>query len=224
MKKLLLEFLGSFGSLFFGCIIEMFVIYFLNGLHPSFMYFLIAVGFAVSFSVFYNLCNLFSLSSLNPLFTFSLWLKDEMKFFQMISTIFMQALGALLSGVLVSFFFSNFQEGLILGKNSSFFHTTFNSILLTEFITSFVLICVFLFTRKKFPTGNLGGWLLGFFLLLLIWFFIPFTGNCVNPVRGLVSNLFVDVDTFCQLGYYIFSSLAGALFATIIYHFTSYNL
>ena len=224
MKRLLLEFLGSFGYLLFGSIIELFTIYYLNISFMPFKFFIIALGFAFSFGVIYSLCNLFWEIDINPLFTFTKWLKNDISFYKMISTIFMQVLGAIEAGLLILLLFPSLMDGLVIGVgNHILFSTHFNTIVLTEFIVSFIFTIIYSGIKEKIQSKKICGLILGFSLFILLFISIPFTGGSVNPARGFVSNLFVNFDTLCQLGFYFFSSLAGALFSTIIYHTLSYR-
>lgn len=224
MKRLILEFLGSFVYLLFGCIIELFVIHYLSIPVFSLKIFIIALGFATSFGIIYSLCNLFYDVDINPLFTFTSWLKNDISFYKMISTIFIQILGAVEAGLVILLFLPNLLDSLVIGAgNHLLFSSSFNMIILVEFIASFIFTFSYFVIGKKVSSKKIRSLVLGTLLFLLLFISIPFTGGSVNPARGFVSNLFVNLDTLCQLGFYLFSSLAGALFSTIIYHFLSYH-
>lgn len=224
MKRLILEFLGSFLYLLFGCIIELFVIHYLSISIFPLKVFIIALGFAISFGVIYSLCNLFYNVDINPLFTFTSWLKNDISFYKVISTIFIQILGAVEAGLVILLFLPNLLDSLVIGaSNHHLFSSSFNTIILVEFMASFVLTFAYFVIQKKIQSKKLRGLLLGILLFLLLFISIPFTGGSVNPARGFVSNLFVNFATLCQLNFYLFSSLAGALFSMIIYHFLSYH-
>ena len=224
MKRLILEFLGSFLYLLFGCIIELFVIHYLSISIFPLKVFIIALGFAISFGVIYSLCNLFYDVDINPLFTFTSWLKNDISFYKVISTIFIQILGAVEAGLVILLFLPNLLDSLVIGaSNHHLFSSSFNTIILVGFMASFVLTFAYFVIQKKIQSKKLRGLLLGILLFLLLFISIPFTGGSVNPARGFVSNLFVNFATLCQLNFYLFSSLAGALFSTIIYHLLSYH-
>lgn len=224
MKRLILEFLSSFVYLLFGCIIELFAIYYLPVSFFSLKVLIIALGFAVSFGIIYSLCNLFCDTDINPLFTFTSWLKNDISFRRMISIIFLQILGAVESGLVILLFLPNLRDGLVIGVDKLLlFSSSFDTIILVEFIVSFVFIFIYFIVQKKISSKTVRGLILGVLLFLLLFISIPFTGGSVNPARGFVSNLFINFDTLCQLGFYLCSSLAGALFSTIIYHILSYH-
>lgn len=224
MKGLILEFLGSFLYLLFGCIIELFVIHYLSISIFPLKVFIIALGFAISFGVIYSLCNLFYNVDINPLFTFTSWLKNDISFYKVISTIFIQILGAVEAGLVILLFLPNLLDSLVIGaSNHHLFSSSFNTIILVGFMASFVLTFAYFVIQKKIQSKKLRGLLLGILLFLLLFISIPFTGGSVNPARGFVSNLFVNFATLCQLNFYLFSSLAGALFSMIIYHLLSYH-
>ena len=224
MKRLILEFLGSFLYLLFGCIIELFVIHYLSISIFPLKVFIIALGFAISFGVIYSLCNLFYNVDINPLFTFTSWLKNDISFYKVISTIFIQILGAVEAGLVILLFLPNLLDSLVIGaSNHHLFSSSFNTIILVGFMASFVLTFAYFVIQKKIQSKKLRGLLLGILLFLLLFISIPFTGGSVNPARGFVSNLFVNFATLCQLNFYLFSSLAGALFSMIIYHLLSYH-
>ena len=224
LKRLILEFLGSFGYLLFGCIIELFVIHYLSIPIFSLKVLIIALGFATSFGIIYSLCNLFYDVDINPLFTFTSWLKNDISFYKVISTIFIQILGAVEAGLVILLFLPNLLDSLVIGaSNHHLFSSSFNTIILVGFMASFVLTFAYFVIQKKIQSKKLRGLLLGILLFLLLFISIPFTGGSVNPARGFVSNLFVNFATLCQLNFYLFSSLAGALFSMIIYHLLSYH-
>ncbi len=224
MKRLLLEFLGSLGYLLFGSIIELFTIYYLNISFMPFKFFIIAFGFAISFGVIYSLCNLFCEIDINVLFTFVKWLKNNISFYKMVSTIFMQVLGAVEAGLLILLFLPSLIDGLVIGVGDHIlFSTDFNTIILTQFVVSFIFTIIYFVIKEKTQSKKVCGLILGICLFILLFISIPFTGGSVNPARGFVSNLFVNLDTLCQLGFYLCSSLAGALFSTIIYHTLFYH-
>lgn len=224
MKRLILEFLGSFLYLLFGCIIELFVIHYLSIPIFSLKVLIIALGFATSFGIIYSLCNLFYDVDIHPLFTFTSWLKNDISFYKMISTIFIQILGAVEAGLVILLFLPNLLDSLVIGVgNHLLFSSSFNTIILVEFIASFVFTFSYFVIKKKIQSKKMWGLLLGILLFLLLFISISFTGGSVNPARGFISNLFVNFDTLCQLNFYLFSSLAGALFSTIIYHLLSYH-
>ena len=210
MKRLLLEFLGSLGYLLFGSIIELFTIYYLNISFMPFKFFIIAFGFAISFGVIYSLCNLFCEIDINVLFTFVKWLKNNISFYKMVSTIFMQVLGAVEAGLLILLFLPSLIDGLVIGVGDHIlFSTDFNTIILTQFVVSFIFTIIYFVIKEKTQSKKVCGLILGICLFILLFISIPFTGGSVNPARGFVSNLFVN--------------LAGALFSTIIYHTLFYH-
>ena len=57
MKKMLLEFGGSFGYLLFGAIIQLYVMNFIPNINFILEMFLISLGYAFSFFLIYTLCN-----------------------------------------------------------------------------------------------------------------------------------------------------------------------
>ena len=187
-------------------------------------FFIIALGFAISFGVIYSLCNLFFEIDINPLFTFTKWLKNNISSYKMISTIFMQVLGAVEAGLLIHLMLPSLTDALVIGVGDYIlFSADFNTIVLTEFVVSFIFTTIYFVIKEKIQSKKVCGLILGISLFLLLFISIPFTGGSVNPARGFISNLFVNFDTLCQLGFYLCSSLAGALFSTIIHHTLSYH-
>ena len=106
MKKLILELLCSFGYLFLGSMIELYV----TTIFPleNFVLEMIfsSLGFAISFSWLYFLTNRKYRLEINPIFTFSLWLRNQISFRQLFITILFQLLGAVLAGGLLYVLFS----------------------------------------------------------------------------------------------------------------------
>lgn len=223
MKRLVLEFLGSLGYLLLGCIIELLVVHFFTTSNFFWQVLLIALGFALAFGIFYSLSNSIYDIDVHPLFTFSSWLTNHISFYKMLSIILVQILGAIDAGFIISLVSPNLLNHLILGVTSPFVVSSFNTILLIEFFVAFIFISVYFYIKNKISSKKSQGLALGVLLFLLLVVSIPFTGGSVNPARGFVSNLYVNLNTLCQLGVYIFPSLAGALFSTIIYHLMTYR-
>lgn len=224
LKRLMLEFVGSLSYLLVGCIIELIVVHFLPIDFFVLKIVIIALGFSASFGIIYSLCNLKCNVDINPLFTFATWLKSDISFYKMLSTIFIQILGAVEAGFIILLFFSSIFDSLTLGVgNNLLFSASFNKIVLGEFLGSFIFTFFYFFSKHTNYSVKFRGLVLGLLLFLLLFVLIPFTGGSVNPARGFVANLFVNFDMCCQLGFYLVSSLAGALFSTIIYHFLSYH-
>ena len=76
--------------------------------------------------------------------------------------------------------------------------------------------------KDKIRSDMLNNVLLSVLFFALLFSTIPYTGGSVNPIRSLLTNLFVNFDYLRQGFFYLFSSLGGALIASIIYHIISY--
>ena len=100
----------------------------------------------------------------------------------------------------------------------SMLNASLDNVILIEFIFSFILVFCYLTMQDKISSSKLFGILCSLLFFVLLFFSIPYTGGCVNPNRSLVSNIFVNTDSLRQIWIYVLSSLAGTVFATIIYH------
>lgn len=219
VKKIVLEFFGSFFYLFLGCLLEILVFHFLPINNFILEIFLIAIGFAVPFFLIYNVLNMFNVVEINPVFTFSLWLRNQISYKSLFLTIFSQFLGGLSAGFLLLLIFPKNISNLVIGyDNFSMFHTPLNKIILIEFLFSFIFVFCFLIAKDKKELSNFKGLFLGGLLFLILFFSIPYTGGCVNPSRSIVANIFVNYDSLRQTWIYILTSFAGSVFATTIYH------
>lgn len=219
MKKLILEFSSSFSYLLFGAIVEIVVLNYLPLSNFIFQILLIAVGYAASFGVFYTFFNKVDSTDGNPIFTFSSWLLNKISNKEFITIIVSQILGGFVAGFLLWLVFSESIKVLALGYGSfSMFQSSLDSIILIEFLFSFVFVIVRSILQDKIKLKKYQGLILGFLFFCLLFFSIPYTGGSVNPVRPLLSNLYVNQDCLRQSLFYILSPLAGSLFASIIYH------
>lgn len=218
-KKNMLEFLGSFFYLFLGCLLEILVFHFLPINNFILEIFLIAIGFAVPFFLIYSILNEFNVVEINPVFTFSLWLRNQLSYKSLFLTMFSQFLGGLTAGFLLLLIFPKNISSLVIGyDNFSMFHTPLNIIILIEFLFSFLFVFCFLISKDKKELLKLKGLFLGGILFLILFFSIPYTSGCVNPIRSIVANIFVNFDSLRQTWIYILTSFAGSVFATTIYH------
>lgn len=223
MKKILLEFIASFSYLFLGCLIELLVINFLPIHNFILELFMIAISFAMVFGLFYTLTNKIETVEINPTFSFSLWLRNQMTSKGLILTIFSQLFRGLLASGILFLLFPKQLESLGVGYgDASFLHASLDTIILIELLFSFVFVFCFLIAKDKKKLRPLNGVFLGTLLFLLIFFAIGYTGCCVNPIRAITVNLFVNEDYLRQSVFYLLSSLAGSLLATILYHVYSY--
>ena len=155
----------------------------------------------------------------NPIFTFSLWLRNQIPGKIAFVTILSQCLGAILAGFVLSFAFHDGISDIVAGYGEfSMLNASLDNVILIEFIFSFILVFCYLTMKDKISSSKLSGILCSLLFLVLLFFSIPYTGGCVNPNRSLVSNIFVNTDSLRQIWIYVLSSLAGTVFATIIYH------
>ena len=222
MKKLILELLCSFGYLFLGSMIELCV----TTIFPleNFVLEMIfsSLGFAISFSWLYFLTNRKYRLEINPIFTFSLWLRNQISFRQLFITILFQLLGAVLAGGLLYVLFSDISS-LVLGYGThSIFYASLNTILLIEMLFSFVLVFCFLILIDSNIHYKKRSVLLGIILFILLFLSIPYTGGVVNPLHSISINLFVNSDSLRQSWIYALSNLAGSLLAVTFYCFYSF--
>lgn len=223
MKKILWEFISSFSYLFLGCLIELLVINFLPIYNFILELFIIAFSFGVVFGLFYTLINKIVAIEINPIFSFSLWLRNQMTGKEVITTILSQLLGGVFaSGILFLIFPQQFASLGVGYGDASFLQASLDTIILIELLFSFLFVFCFLIAKDKKELSQLRGMFLGTLLFLLIFFSIGYTGCCVNPIRAVTVNLFVNEDYLRQSVFYLLSSLAGSLLATILYHVYSY--
>ena len=97
------------------------------------------IRFAISFGVIYSLCNLFFEIDINPLFTFTKWLKNNNSSYKMISTIFMQVLGAVEAGLLIHLMLPSLTDALVIGVGDYIlFSADFNTIVVTDDLFKFL--------------------------------------------------------------------------------------
>ena len=219
MKKVGLEFFTSFFYLFIGCLFEIFVLKYFPWDNFLVEVLLISMLFAFSFAIAYIFGNLHEKIEVNPIFTFSLWLRNQIPGKIAFITILSQCLGAILAGFVLSLAFHGGISDIVAGYGEfSMLNASLDNVILIEFIFSFILVFCYLTIKDKISSSKLSGILCSLLFLVLLFFSIPYTGGCVNPNRSLVSNIFVNTDSLRQIWIYVLSSLAGTVFATIIYH------
>lgn len=222
MKKYILEFSGSFGYLLLGSIIQLFIFQFFPFSNLIIKMMIVSIGYSLFFGIIHILCNSISHVEINPIFSFSLWLKNQMATNQFVLTILFQILGGIICGIILYTLFPTQIFNLALGYGElNMFQSTLDSIIWIESLFSFVFVFVFFILNEKLKNKILQGAILGILFFFLLFFSIPYTGGSVNPIRALISNPFVNSDYLRQMWIYILSPLAGALFSTIIYHIGS---
>ena len=219
MKKVGLEFFSSFFYLFIGCLFEILVLKYFPWDNFLVEVLLISMIFAFSFAIAYIFGNMHEKIEVNPIFTFSLWLRNQIPGKIAFVTILSQCLGAILAGFVLSFAFHDGISDIVAGYGEfSMLNASLDNVILIEFIFSFILVFCYLTMKDKISSSKLSGIMCSLLFLVLLFFSIPYTGGCVNPNRSLVSNIFVNTDSLRQIWIYVLSSLAGTVFATIIYH------
>ena len=219
MKNFVLEFLGSFLYLFIGCLAEILIINYFPINNFIIELFLVSFIFAVSFSGCYILLGKRTSIDINPIFTFVLWLRNQISLKKLFTSIAAQFLGALATGCILFLLFQENVSTLALGYGElSAFNISLDGVILIELLFSFIFAFCFLYFHDKKIPPKFSGIFLGGIFFLLLFFSIPYTGGCVNLSRSLVVNLFVNSNSLRQIWIYVLSSLAGAVLATIIYH------
>lgn len=223
MKKMLLEFGGSFGYLLFGAIIQLYVMNFIPNINFILEMFLISFGYAFSFFLIYTLCNKVDAVYINPIFSFSDWIRNKISNKNFILICGAQIFGAIIAGGILKVCFNELLPSIILtyGDNS-IFNSTINIVIFMEFLFSLIFCFCYQIMKDKIKSDMLNNVLLSVLFFALLFFTIPYTGGSVNPIRFLLTNLFVNFDYLRQGFFYLFSSLGGALIASIIYYIISY--
>ena len=156
---------------------------------------------------------------MNPIFTFSLWLRNQISGKNALVTILSQLFGAVLAGGIISLLLKNDIADIVVGYGElSMFNSSLDSVILIEFLFSFILVFCFLTLKDRIKSTKLSSILYGLLFFVLLFLSIPYSGGCVNPNRSVVTNVFVNSDSLRQIWIYVLSSLAGSVFATIIYY------
>ena len=223
MRKYIMEAIGSFSYLLFGAIIQLFVMNYLTNINFILEVFYISFGYAFSFFVIYFLLNQYNNYYVNPIFSFSSWLQNKTSNKDFVFISLFQIIGAFLSGLILKLCFPDIISSIVLTYgDGSIFHSSLDILIFIEFFFSFILCFGYLFIGERLQNKLLRAITLGLLFFVLLFFSVPYTGGSVNPVRFLVSNLFVNFDYLRQGGFYLFSSLEGALISTILYHIITY--
>jgi len=126
MKKCILEFAGSFRYLLLGSIVQLFIFQFFLFSSLILKMALVSLGYALFYAIIYILCNRKHHVEINPIFSFALWLKNQMGTKQFILTVLSQILSGILWGIILFTIFPSQISVLALG-NGDF--GSFNSIL-----------------------------------------------------------------------------------------------
>lgn len=219
MKKVGLEFLASFFYLFIGCLLEILILKYFPWNNFLLEILLISILFSFSFGITYIIGNLYEKIEVNPIFTFSLWLRNQVSGRNALVTILSQVVGAVLAGGIISLFFKPDMATIVVGYGEfSMLNSSLDSVILIEFSFSFILVFCFLALQDRIKSTKLSGILYSLLFFILLFLSIPYSGGCVNPNRSVVTNIFVNSDSLRQLWIYFLSSFAGTVFATIIYH------
>ena len=137
MKKMLLEFGGSFGYLLFGAIIQLYVMNFIPNINFILEMFLISFGYAFSFFLIYTLCNKVDAVYINPIFSFSDWIRNKISNKNFILICVAQIFGAIIAGGILKLCFNGLLPSIILtyGDNS-IFNSTIDIVIFMEFLFS----------------------------------------------------------------------------------------
>lgn len=222
MQKYILEFSGSLGYLLLGSIVHLFIFQFVPISNLTIKFMIVSIGYALFFGIIYILCNAIHHVEINPIFSFALWLRNQIITKQFILTILFQFLGGIICGIILFTLFPTQIPDLALGYGElNMFQSTLDSIIWIEALFSFIFVFIFFILNEKLKNKILQGVVLGITFFLLLLFSIPYTGGSINPIRAFISNPFVNSDYLRQVWIYILSPLAGTLFSTIIYHIFS---
>ena len=219
MKKYILEIFGSFGYFLAGGIIELFCLAYLPFSGVILKLFIIALGFSAFFGLIYSLSNQLCKVEINPLFTFSHWLKNEISTKSLVASVLLQMLGGICAGVILYLLYPNQISDLAIGYGEfSMLHLSLDSVILLEFLFSFILVFCYSSGLKKYKSSRVCGLILGILLFVILLFSVPCTGGSVNPIRPFIANIFVKGDYLRQIWIYVLSPFAGSFLATILHH------
>jgi aquaporin Z len=226
MKKYLVEFIGTFSLVLFGCgsaVISGVSSTGLNG--TGILGIAIAFGFTVV-AMAYAIGGI-SGCHINPAVTIGVLAAGKMEVKDAIGYIIAQCIGAVLGAAVLYLVVSGrpgFEMGeWALGSNGwgegylGGYNLT--SAFVIETVMTFLFLFVILAVTSKFGNGTMAGLAIGVTLMLIHLVAIPVTGTSVNPARSLGPALFAGGKALMQLWLFIIAPIVGALLAAMVWKF-----
>ena len=227
MKKILAEFLGTFGLVLGGCGSAVFAAG-IPELGIGYMGVALAFGLTVLVGA-YGLGHI-SGAHFNPAVTLGLFAGGRVNGNDVLPYIISQLLGAIAAASVIyivasgngSFAIDNSQAGTFAangyGHLSPHGYGVVSAIIIEFVLTFMFLIVIMGATDTRAPKG-FAGLAIGLMLTLIHLISIPITNTSVNPARSISQAIFAGGDYFIQLWLFILVPIAGAICAGLVYKY-----
>lgn len=218
MKKIFAEFIGTLILVLIGCgsavgANALFTALGM-GLPVAFTSLLIAVAFGTTFIAMYYTLGSISGCHLNPAVSLAMLINKRMTVKEFFGYIVAQFVGAAAGAGLLAIFV---QGRTSLDANaygdSSTFGINLWMALGIEFVMTFIFVLVFLGASDKKEKSNVTGMVIGFALIAVYLFSIPFTGGGANPARSFGPAVIQLSTALLQLWVFVVAPFAGAVVA-----------
>lgn len=227
MKKILAEFLGTFGLVLGGCGSAVFAAG-IPELGIGYMGVALAFGLTVLVGT-YGLGHI-SGAHFNPAVTLGLFAGGRVNGNDVLPYIISQLLGTIAAASVIyivasgngSFAIDNSQAGTFAangyGHLSPHGYGVVSAIIIEFVLTFMFLIVIMGATDTRAPKG-FAGLAIGLMLTLIHLISIPITNTSVNPARSISQAIFAGGDYFIQLWLFILVPIAGAICAGLVYKY-----
>ncbi|HOV12861.1 MAG TPA: aquaporin [Spirochaetota bacterium] len=209
IRKLLVEFIGTFFIIFFG-----FISIINNFYNQTFGSLFISLSFAISTIVMFVLFHKISKANFNPAISFSFFITGVLSLKEFLFYSLSQILGGFFAMIILALIFSKNISLTLLTTNSNIINNSdlgqILIIIMIEFIASFILMFVYKTDKKKNYI------VIGFTIFILNLIFYGIDGMGLNPVRVLIPSLFSL--NFTNVIFYLTGIFAGMVSGSLFHH------
>ncbi len=217
MKKLISEFVGTFGLTFLACGVAVIV-----GCNNEAG--IIATSFAFGLVIVASAYSIGNISGchINPAVSLGMVVAGKMDVKECVKYVVAQILGALAGSLLLGLCLGSFTS---LGANGygnllpNGVEVTMWMALLVEIILTFIFVTTILGVTDKKENGHATGIVIGLTLVLVHLFGISITGTSVNPARSLAPAILQGGKSLTQVWVFIVAPLIGASLAGLFYKY-----
>lgn len=221
MKKFFAEFIGTFVLILIGCGTAVGANALFTalgmGLPVAFTTLTIATAFGVAYMIMYYTFGSISGCHLNPAVSLAVLINKGMSVKDFFLYLIAQFAGAAAGAGLLALFIKGRTslDACAYGSTSTFGITVWMALGI-ELIMTFIFVLVFLAANDKKEKTNTTGIIVGFAIVAIYLFSIPFTGGGSNPARAFGPAIIQLSTAITQVWVFIVAPLAGGVLAGLV--------
>jgi aquaporin Z len=226
MKKLAVEFLGTFWLVLGGCGSAVLAAKFVTPDGVQLGIGFLGVSFAFGLTVVTGAYAFGPVSGghFNPAVSIGAWVAKRLDTKDLLPYIVAQILGGIFAAFILYTIATG--NGSAIGGFATNGYGTLSpggysmmSAIVCEFVMTFIFLLVILFTTDEKANGSFAGLAIGLTLVLIHLISIPVTNTSVNPARSISQAIFVGGEALQQVWLFIVVPILGAVSAGLLYKF-----